>query len=312
MDYSTAIATIRAIDHDDVAALERHVAFENAHGQARFNVDELRAWLPTVDAALLLAAEDASGDLVGCSTASVVAALGPRSVQMNGFCRPGEHQVLRALADEIAQWDGAPQAESLLAHVSNPTPEQEAAWLGAGFTCVGTRARVERVPTLDGLPNVALPANVDIFPLADRPELADATLRVWNESHSDIPSPLPFGTVDEPAWRKELGVGPGDPFPASLLVAATRDGEVAGVAFLDTGDDVGGHRFTGTARAWRGQRIATALKVATIEWAAANGIKRLRASNDSDNDAIRALNDRLGYEMQFRIVMFQRATSPAS
>ena len=238
----------------------------------------------------------------------MVAALGPRSVQINGFCRPGEHDVLRRLADEIAAWDKVPQAQMLLAHVSAPTLPQEHAWLAAGFSRVGVRARVERAVSTHGLPDDSLPPGVKIFPLCDEPQLADAVLQLWNECHTDIPSALPFETVTNDAWRADLGIAADAPYPPALLIAATAEREIVGVAFLDidAAQGIAGHRFTGTARSWRGQGVAIALKVATIRWAAANGVTLLRASNDADNLAMRTVNDRLGYEEQHRIVLFQR------
>ncbi len=303
---ATAI-TISEVSLDDSDSLSRHVEFEDAHGRARFDVDGLRAWVPTVKAALILAAEDEQRRLVGCATASVVAEL-QDSVQINGFCLPGRPEVLRALADRIEIWEGPANATTLLAHVSDPPPEQEEIWGQSGFVLSGTRARVELVPSLEGLPQVELPEGVQIVSLAQHPDHALDALRVWNECHLDIPTVLPFKEQTLEEWRLELGIIDGDDYPESFLIAVANGKEVAGVAYLNVDEEnsIAGHRFTGTSQDWRGKGLATALKIAQIRWAAQSGISLLRASNDSLNAPMRAVNDRLGYKEAFRIVMFQR------
>jgi RimJ/RimL family protein N-acetyltransferase len=69
---------------------------------------------------------------------------------------------------------------------------------------------------------------------------------------------------------------------------------------------VAGHRMTATDRAWRGRGVAHALKVEAIRWAAARGIARLQASNDSGNAPMRAVNDRLGYREDYRLLLLRR------
>jgi len=54
--------------------------------------------------------------------------------------------------------------------------------------------------------------------------------------------------------------------------------------------------FTGTRRAYRGRGLALAVKLASINWAAANGITRLLTYNDATNAPMLAVNARLGYQ----------------
>ncbi|MDO9022105.1 MAG: GNAT family N-acetyltransferase [Deltaproteobacteria bacterium] len=305
--------TIQRLEHRDVAALERHVAFEREHGIARFDAEGLRAWLPTVEAALLLAAVDERGELAGCATASRLAVF-PGSVQLNAFCRLGEPEVLRLLTDEVARWEAPTRARELLAHVSGPTEAAEEAWLAAGFERVATRSRVERaVSDLDRTLPTEVPAGLRVAALRDRPDLVDAALRVWNRSHADIPTVLPFAALDLAGWRRTLALADGEPYPPGLLVAVDDEGRVVGVGCLALtfgSTSVADHRFTGVERGWRGRGLARALKIELIRWAAANGVARLRASTDSGNASMLAVNARLGYVESFRVVMFRRALRP--
>lgn len=53
--------------------------------------------------------------------------------------------------------------------------------------------------------------------------------------------------------------------------------------------------LTGVTRPWRGQGVATALKLAAIRAARTVGATTIRTDNASDNAPMRAINDRLGF-----------------
>jgi len=54
--------------------------------------------------------------------------------------------------------------------------------------------------------------------------------------------------------------------------------------------------FTGVARAYRGRRIATALKVRAIRAARRRGVPMLETENHADNHPMLAINRKLGYQ----------------
>jgi predicted GNAT superfamily acetyltransferase len=58
------------------------------------------------------------------------------------------------------------------------------------------------------------------------------------------------------------------------------------------------HDMTAVRRSWRGRGLAMALKATTIGAAIEHGLTALETGNDVDNDAMRALNARLGYRAQ--------------
>lgn len=53
--------------------------------------------------------------------------------------------------------------------------------------------------------------------------------------------------------------------------------------------------FTGVDRAYRGRGLATLLKLATIEFVQAQGIRSMRTNNDTVNYPMVAVNEKLGY-----------------
>jgi RimJ/RimL family protein N-acetyltransferase len=67
-----------------------------------------------------------------------------------------------------------------------------------------------------------------------------------------------------------------------------------------------GNAFTGTLREYRGRGFGLAVKVASIRWAAANGITQIATTNDETNAAMLALNRKLGYRPAGRKVEYLR------
>jgi GNAT superfamily N-acetyltransferase len=68
-----------------------------------------------------------------------------------------------------------------------------------------------------------------------------------------------------------------------------------GFLVLDPERRVAYNQLTATLPAYRRRGLGLLVKLATIRWAAANGIERLLTENDSENSAMLALNDSLGY-----------------
>lgn len=55
------------------------------------------------------------------------------------------------------------------------------------------------------------------------------------------------------------------------------------------------HGFTGTRRSYRGRSLASAVKAAALNAAAARGVTRVTTSNAEENVAMRAINAKLGF-----------------
>ena len=64
--------------------------------------------------------------------------------------------------------------------------------------------------------------------------------------------------------------------------------------------------LTGTRKPFRRRGIAIALKVRSIEWAKANGYRRIVTDNESNNLPMLALNDRLGFKKLPAWIKFEK------
>jgi len=114
------------------------------------------------------------------------------------------------------------------------------------------------------------------------------------ESARDIPSSEEFSAIPFEVWQKWI-TSPGNS-PDQGWVAFDGDRPV-GIAVLSRrGKDGGFNNYTGVDREYRGRGIARALKVKTLDWSRANGVRWIFTGNDVDNSRMLAINVRLGYE----------------
>jgi GNAT superfamily N-acetyltransferase len=158
-----------------------------------------------------------------------------------------------------------------------------------------TQARVETESALDPrLVTARPPAGLDLRPMTTAdPRLA---YDVDMETTADMPATEPFEGMAYEEWEDHVLRHPLFT-PAGSFVALV-DGEAAALSLL-TADPESGRAMswmTGTRRAYRGRGLALAVKLASIEWAAANGITRMLTFNDATNAPMLAVNRRLGYD----------------
>lgn len=307
---------VRAIDAHDDPEVQRYYDFQAAHGKPRHTIAELRAFIPTIyDCLLLVAEEEATGELVGCAAANLTTETERGIAMTNLFALPGRSDVIRALVDRITAWTSIGELERFYCHLSEPTDQARADLVAAGLVFGNDRYSVRRtitaadgdieVPTLDG---------IALTSMAEHPELEQAFVELWNESISDIPSALSFPAASSAQVREFLDVAEGDAWPNRIRIAVDGAEQLAGFcALVRSGERTGhvyGHRLTATARSARGRGLAVALKLDAIRWAARAGATELVGSNDSANAPMRAVNDRLGYERQFTIAVYELPTTP--
>jgi GNAT superfamily N-acetyltransferase len=145
------------------------------------------------------------------------------------------------------------------------------------------------------LPPADPPPGVRLTTLAAEPGLAKSVYRVAREASADVPGATgelaPFET-----WRALELDGP-ESVGAGQHVAVAGDEAVgyAIVLYSESEPGVGWHQMTGTARAWRGKGVASAVKRAAALAARDAGLHVLRTSNEERNAAMLAINRRLGY-----------------
>ncbi|MGH2994684.1 MAG: GNAT family N-acetyltransferase [Gaiellaceae bacterium] len=117
---------------------------------------------------------------------------------------------------------------------------------------------------------------------------------VYAAASADIPEDF---TVDDIRYEEWLDECLGDPDLSRGGSAIVLQGErPVAFAFLIV-DDQGcaANEMTGTLPAFRRRGLARLAKLATIRWAARNGVATIVTGNDDDNAAMLALNRSLGY-----------------
>jgi GNAT superfamily N-acetyltransferase len=194
----------------------------------------------------------------------------------------------------------------LISPVSEARPEGAAFALRHGFV-EHERSKAVRLDLADAsVPEAAAPQGLRLTTLAERPDLVPGIHAVALATFPDIPGgdPMAVGDLDE--FRARDVDRPGvraDGFQVAL------DGDrVVGYAsvIVEAGrPGVGFHDMTAVLPEWRGRGLATALKRATIAWAAHAGLEALETGNDEANAAMRAVNARLGYRPLPDIVFFR-------
>ncbi len=149
-------------------------------------------------------------------------------------------------------------------------------------------------------PAARAPEGVAITTLAERPDLVPGVHAVAVETFGDIPGDEPMAPGDLAEFRARDVDRPAIA-PWGFAIAVDREDTVVGYASLilvPGSERIAWHDMTAVRRSWRGQGLAMALKAATIAAAIEHGLTALETGNDVDNDAMRAINDRLGYRAQ--------------
>jgi mycothiol synthase len=143
---------------------------------------------------------------------------------------------------------------------------------------------------------------VEFVSLDEQPDLLEAAYPLAQEGYEDMP--IEGLDISLETWLLEGGTLPQGSF------AALADGEIVGYAGLLSWADEptkAEHGLTVVRRDWRRRGLASALKERQIEWAAANGIRRLVTYTQTGNESMQAVNARLGYVTTDVTVAFTRA-----
>jgi GNAT superfamily N-acetyltransferase len=164
--------------------------------------------------------------------------------------------------------------------------------------------------TVDLSPLDDLSRSVRIVPLRDVPP--EEIFEVDLATTADVPLTDSLNDIRFDEWLENQLRKPTLTLDGSF--AAIEGGRVASITML-TADLESRRAFTestGTMPHARGRGLATAVKLASLRWAAANGITSVWTTNDETNAPMLAVNDRLGYRPSARRVEYARDASGAA
>lgn len=268
-------------------------------------LDQERHWEATRDASLprlrLVAEED--GRLVGVGTAQVFDWLPPHLIALQVTVDPPRQRqgIGSALFERLLPF-ARDHGTELAALIS----EQDA----AGIVFAHHHGFAERyrifessldVAAFDPSPYAGLPARlraegVHLTTLAaeDSPEARRAVHDLWRRLFDDVPSPDALRTPPFESWTRGMLEGPSANLESFALAKATH--RFVGLAYMSTPPGRPAYNlFTGVERDYREKGLALALKMQTILYARAHGIKEIRTNNNTTNAPMLAVNERLGY-----------------
>jgi RimJ/RimL family protein N-acetyltransferase len=129
------------------------------------------------------------------------------------------------------------------------------------------------------------------------PEWFERLHRLYSEIEADVPSPFPVRPVPAITFRQRH-VESAAVIPEAFFIALEGD-EWVGLTELRKIEREPSwlqQELTGVVPSHRRRGLATRLKRIGLAWAALNGYRRIRTSNDGTNEGMLAVNDALGYE----------------
>jgi GNAT superfamily N-acetyltransferase len=153
---------------------------------------------------------------------------------------------------------------------------------------IASRKRISAVDPRTVCGEPALP----VVPLADLEDRLEELYRLDLETTQDMPNEAEF-TMPFEQWIKDVWEDPLLSRQGSFAVVV--HGRVAGATNLRVCGARAGSGFTGVLREYRGRGIATAVKTASLRWAAEHGVEWAHTFNDDTNAAMLRVNERLGY-----------------
>ena len=251
---------------------------------------------PTIELLKAEAGPDRLLVLIGSGGEIVGSGLADRSQTTGSFVAP------RILPGHRRRGAGTAVLRHLMEHLAT-----------RGFTSVGGHAeddaafafatahgfeevdrQVEQVCRLaPGRPTPPPYEGVDITTVAQHPELLQRAYALARQGFADMALRTGPASVEIDAWLREEATLPGGTF------VALDHGMIVGYAGLLAWDGDSARAENGLTvvdRRWRGRGLATALKRRQLAWAATNGIREIVTWTQSDNTAMRRVNDTLGYE----------------
>jgi GNAT superfamily N-acetyltransferase len=256
---------------------------------------------------LRLAVEDAEGILIGMGACErPFWAIAPGVYTVYGVVHPGwrSRGIGQALLSRFAAYASEHGAEKLWTDCRESQAHSISFLEAMGFRQFGIR--FEQAVDLQQFEIEAFPGVMErieqggyrITTLAElrkaRPDADRALYEVFKETVLDVP--LPGGariSMDFEQWRKGLESPTAD--PAYTFLALHGDEVVGETALELLKDGPAITNSTGVRREHRGQGVALAIKLASLQALKERGYKEARTHNDTENPVILHLNERIGY-----------------
>jgi GNAT superfamily N-acetyltransferase len=173
---------------------------------------------------------------------------------------------------------------------------------GAGFAAARgyrrTREKPVSVLELSGadLPPLEPPAGVRLLRLRELRSRLPELHRLALSCYADEPTDAPVEEMPFDRWLEE-DMGLPDIEPDGSVVAEA-DGRLVAYGILMTdGAGRGENDFTGTHPDYRNRGLARLVKLASIHWARAHGVREIWTGNDAENAPMLAVNRWLGYRV---------------
>jgi RimJ/RimL family protein N-acetyltransferase len=153
------------------------------------------------------------------------------------------------------------------------------------------------------------PTRVEVLP-GPRPlgDFEDRRREVYELSRAcaDLPGGEPEDEISFEEWLLEALGDPALDHDGSFVLEVDCRPVAYALLIVDRERGIAANEMTGTHRDLRGRGLATAVKLATIDWAAQNGISCIYTSNHEGNAPMLAVNRKLGYRMVAEVVDYER------
>jgi mycothiol synthase len=241
---------------------------------------------------------DQEGRIVGCGYAGRSDSAGRAFFAVRVLPEWRRRGIGSALYEDCRPHAAELKATTISGRIADDDPESLRWAANRGFVEVGRD--VELVRELADEAQAVEPDGIEIkeLGLADR----DAVYAVAVECWPDMATPEPMQAPPYDDWAQEELRGP-------VVFGALDDERLVGYAALVTrpaNPEVLEHGFTAVVRSHRGRGIAKALKRTQLAWAAEHGYRELVTYTQEGNEAMRAINEKLGYRTQPAWILVRR------
>jgi GNAT superfamily N-acetyltransferase len=165
---------------------------------------------------------------------------------------------------------------------------------------------LSRLPELEATKRAE---NFRVVPLAETLDRAQELFAVYMAGEADSPGTFAEDNIAFEEWEREtLGMPSLDPEGSFVVLHGDRPVAIAWLE-VDRDGKRANNEMTATVRDFRRRGLARLAKLASIRWAAEQGITSLLTGNDRENPGMLALNNSLGYRTYVMRGMFMRKVS---